>query len=266
MTTPWTLARPAAGEAPARTWRAVAAVLAFWWGATGLLIALQRSAGTRLAALALTVVTVPAGLLLRRRARDAWSPHAAVPAFGGGALLWTAVSASFYGGWVVGRPLAVADDATTLLRAADAIAATGYNALLAGALLAAAIRATRGAANRLGVLAFAEFWAVHELAKLNVFLGVVNPGVHYLPPYLAHLERYFGPPRNSPLLALSVALLAIAAAVVARRAAMHGVGGRRVGAALLACVLALAALEHALLGTARDPGWWDAFLGWRGPS
>ena len=266
MTTPWPLPRPPAGEPPARTWHAVAAVLAFWWGATGLLIALQRSEGTRLGALLLTVATVPCGLRLLRRARGDWSPGAALSSFAGGALLWTAVSASLYGGWVVGRPLGASAGAPALLRAADAIAATGYNALLAAALLALALRVTRDAPNRLGVLAFAVFWAVHELAKLNVFLGVVNPGVQFLPPYLAHLARYFGPPHNSALLLPSVAALAVAAAVAARRAATHPAGGRRVGAALLACVLALAALELALLGTARDLGWWDAFLAWRGRS
>jgi putative photosynthetic complex assembly protein 2 len=212
------------------------------------------------------VASVPGGLWLMRRARGDASPRAALSSFAGGALLWTAVSASLYGGWVVGRPLGAAADAPTLLRAADAIAATGYNALLAAALLAAALRVTRDAPNRLGALTFAVFWAVHELAKLNVFLGVVNPGVQFLPPYLAHLARYFGPARNSALLLPSVGVLAIAAAAVARRAAAHAAGGRRVGAALLASVLALAALELALLGTARDLGWWDAFLAWRGPS
>ncbi len=264
MTTPWTLTPPHAGEAPTRTWRAVAAVLLFWWGATGLLITMQRSAGTRLAGLLLTAAAVPAGLLLLRRARRGWAARDAVLSFAGGALLWTAVSASLYGGWVVGYPLRLAADAGALWRAGDAIAATGYNGLFAAALLAAALRVTRGAPNRLGVLAFVVFWAVHELAKLNVFFGVVNPGTQFLPSYLAHLQRYFGPARNSPLLAVSVLVLALAAAASVRRARRQPSGGRRVGAALLACVLALAALEHALLGTTRDLGWWNAFLAWRG--
>ncbi|MDF1506500.1 hypothetical protein PYV61_26330, partial [Roseisolibacter sp. H3M3-2] len=136
MTTPWTLAPPD-GDRPPRTWRAVAALLAFWWGATGLLIVLQRSASTRLAALALTTATVPAGLLLLRRARGAWTPRAAVESFAGGALLWTAVSASLYGGWVVGWTLDRPADAALARRAVAGVAAAAPGALVAAALVAA---------------------------------------------------------------------------------------------------------------------------------
>jgi putative photosynthetic complex assembly protein 2 len=243
---------------------AVALLLLFWWGATGLLIVLQRSAGTRLAALTLAILSGPVGLTLVARARARTDDRGEIASFFGGALLWTCVSAAFYGGWVVGRPLDVSDAAPTLMRALDAIAATAHSAVLAAALLAAAWRVTRGHPNRVGVFAFAIFWGAHELAKLNVFLGVVNPGTQFLPDYLAHLQRYFGPPSNSALLPVSVVGLTLGAAALLRasrrRTAAHG----RTGLALLTGIVALAALEHALLGTTRALGWWDAFLAWRG--
>jgi len=251
----------------------VVAVLLFWWGVTGLLLALQRSAGTRLLALALAVAAAGGGLALTARVRRTSGPDAdgsagaAAAAVLAGALLWTCVSAAFYGGWVVGPAAggAATAYAATLAHAARAVAATAYSSALALALLTAAWRlgGRRGPAG-FAPLTFAVLWAAHELAKLNVFFGVANPGADLLPAYLAPLRAYFGPTRNSPLLGVSVAVLAAAAAVLVVGASRRTAGaGRRAGLALVAGVLALAALEHALLGV-RDPvGWWDAFLQWR---
>lgn len=246
-----------------RTWRSVALVLGFWWAATGLLIVLQRSTGSRVGALALALVAAPLGLWLVARARHAWTERAAVASFFGGALLWTAVSAAFYGGWIVGPTMRAPRAGDALARAADAIIATGYSTVFSTTLLLLAVLATRRAPNRLGVLTLATFWAAHELAKLNVFMGVVNPGVQFLPDYLDHLQRYFGPARNSALLPVSIALLAGCGLALLVRARRDAEPGRRLGAVLLAALLLLAALEHALLGSTRDPGWWNAFLAWR---
>jgi putative photosynthetic complex assembly protein 2 len=243
---------------------AVALLLLFWWGATGLLIVLQRSAGTRLAALVLALASAPAGLALVVHARARTDDRGEIASFFGGALLWTSVSAAFYGGWVVGRPLDVGTNAPTMLRALDAVAATSHSAVLAATVLAIGWRVTREHSNRVGVQAFAIFWAAHELAKLNVFLGVVNPGAQFLPDYLAHLQRYFGPARNSALLPVSVLALTAGGAALLRASRGRAAGERRTGLTLLAGIAALAALEHALLGTTRALGWWDAFLAWRG--
>jgi putative photosynthetic complex assembly protein 2 len=282
VTAPSLAAPGARPRVPAAVAAALAgAVVLFWWGTTGVLLALQRSAGTRLLALALAVAAAAAGLALTARAGRApagdargESALAGARAVLAGALLWTCVSAAFYGGWVVGPAVAPPAAAGTLGRAARAVAATAYSALLALALLAAAWRLARparagggrGAASgaaRFAPVTLATFWAAHELAKLNVFLGVSNPGAELLPAYLAPLRAYFGPARNSPLLAASVAalLLATAAALGAARRSRAPAG--RAGHALLAGVLALAALEHALLGARTPVGWWDAFLGWR---
>lgn len=258
----------AAPGARGRTWRALLLVLAFWWGATGILIALQRSAGSRVAALVLSIAAAAGGFLLLVRSAERRDERGQVESFLGGALLWTCVQAAFYGGWVVGLDPRAEPTAPTLVRALDAIGATAYSSVLTIFLLGAAIAVTHGAGNRLGLWTFATFWAVHELAKLNVFLGVVNPGTQFLPEYLAHLQVYFGPPRNSPFLAVSVAATLVATgwlvadAIRARVPAAH-VGAHRVGRALLAMVVLLAAFELAVLGVPRDLGWWDAFLALR---
>jgi hypothetical protein len=80
---------------------AALAVLVFWWGATGVLLALQRSAYTRLAALAVAAAAAAAGVALTMRARRAGDgAGAGAGAVLAGALLWTAVSAAFTAaGW-----------------------------------------------------------------------------------------------------------------------------------------------------------------------
>lgn len=281
---------PLAGAAPRRVARpaaAAAGLVVFWYGMTGLLLALERSGATRLLALGLAVLAAAAGVLCTRAARRRDGAGAGAAAVVGGALLWTCVSAAFYGGWVVGPApspappgLDAAPSAPSVARALDALAATAYSSALAAGLLLVAAWAARAprthghtdehaaarrvAAARLAPATFATLWAAHELAKLNVFVGVASPGAAYLPAYLAHLRPFFGPARNSPLLACSVVGLGAAAALVAWRA-RHFVGdpARRTGLALLAGVVALAAFEHAMLGVRTPPDWWDAFVTWR---
>jgi putative photosynthetic complex assembly protein 2 len=198
------------------------------------------------------------------RARDATNEGGGARSFFGGALCWTAVSAAFYGGWVVGPPPADVPNYTVLAHALDAIRATAYSSVLSAVLLGALVRGTRGGSNHVAVCTFALFWAVHELAKLNVFLGVVNPGTQFLPEYLLYLQRYFGPSENSGLLAASVLALLGLTGWLAWRARRAHVPARRLGTALLGAVALLAAFEHAVLGAPAELGWWDVFLALRG--
>ena len=110
------------------------------------------------------------------------------------------------------------------------------------------------------------FWLVHALAKVNVFAGVANPGAHYLPDYLWHLQRYFGPERNTVLLPLTVIGFVLATLWLAWRARRAPEAWRRTEAALLATIFALSVLETGVLGVAFDVGAWDVFLRLRGGS
>ena len=97
-----------------------------------------------------------------------------------------------------------------------------------------------------------------------MFAGVVNAGEGLLPSYLAHLERFFGPPVNSPLLPATLAALAgLVLWLVVRTRAEARPGARHAGW-LLVVLAALALLEHALLGVRVSPALWEPFLGVRG--
>jgi len=243
--------------------RAVLRVVLFWWLATGLLVATQRDSVTRGVALALALGLGLLGCRLTWISRDDESPRGAQLAFIGAAFLWILVQTTFYGGWLVGPELPIPASAGPSPRLALlAIAATGFNAMAAAAAFGWTV-AVHGR-NPVGWYTLGAFWGADQLAKLNVFLGVANPGTHFLPERLSFLIAYFGPQRNSALLPLSVLLLAGLAWWLFRRAVRTTDAFAREGNALLAALLALAALEHLLLGLSVQLPLWDPFLRARG--
>lgn len=259
--------RPAAAPRPsALTSRAVLGVLLFWWGATGVIIALQRNGLTRVGAILFAVAAIPAALVLVPQVRDDRSEAGALWGFASGALLWSAISALFYGGWVVGATAAGAVPDGWWPRMSEAIAATWHSTALTAALAATVWALSREAPNRMPLLTLLLFWAAHEVARLNVFFGVVSPGAQYLPDYLAHLTRYFGPTRNSPFLPASVLAVLVGGVACLWQGRRAAPAGLRLGARLLGVVLILATFELLVLATPRTLGWWNLFLAWRAGS
>ena len=256
----------AAHAAPLRLHRhGIALVVLFWWVATGLIIAMQRSAPTRLAGLVIATALGALGMHEMRRSRDDDSPAGVRRAFLGGALLWGWVSVTFYGGFLTGLapsgPVAAAPAWAAVLPAIAATLASDAAALI---LMVAAAMLTRGAVNHTGLWSLVLFWAVQQVAKLNVFLGVENPAANFLPPHLAYLHAFFGPARNSAFLWPSVAALAAAMAWAAWTSRRASHAGRRQAAILYATILALAVLEVRLLGVPLASTPWDSFLKARG--
>ncbi|MGZ8378105.1 MAG: DUF3623 family protein [Gemmatirosa sp.] len=252
--------RRAAGGAG---WWAASAVVAFWWLATGVLVVVQRGAAARVGALAAATALGVVGALLVARNRSVLTPRGAVRSFFGGALLWLWVAATLYGGWVVGVA-AVAPAVSGVAGAVQAARATLHNDVLGLAVLLLAWGLARGGANRTGVWTLALFWAAHQVAKVNLFLGVEHPGAEFLPSYLQHLARHFGPAVNSPALPVTVAAFVALAAWLAARARAEPRPWVRQGRWLLAALAALAALEHLLLGIGSGTALWSVFLAARG--
>jgi len=256
----------AAADSTARIFAsAFGMVIAFWWLATGLVIAAQHSLPTRIGAAVVSGALAVVGMWMIARSRGDATAAGARRALAGAGLLWTWVAVSLYAGWLVGpTPRQPTAGMPMLLEAWEAIRALLWHELGSAALLAAAWWLTRGRPNRAGFHVLLAFWGTTQLAKLNVFAGVANPGERFLPEWLAFVEWYFGPPRNTPLLAVSIALLAAAAFVIARRAARAADPFARWAGAMVACMLALGALEHVFLGVAADTALWDVFLRMRG--
>ena len=239
--------------------------LAFWWLATGLVIAAQRDLPTRVLAGVASGALALLGLALLARSRTDATPAGARQGLAGAGLLWAWVAVSLYAGWLVGpAPRAPVSPPPNLPAAWDAVHALLWHEV--GSLLALGLAwaLVRAGPNRTGFHALLAFWGTTQLAKLNVFAGVANPGERFLPEWLGFVRWYFGPTRNSPLLPLTVAVLACAAVWLARRAARADDAFARWAGAALACLLALGAVEHVFLAVRWDSPLWDVFLRLRG--
>jgi putative photosynthetic complex assembly protein 2 len=245
--------------------RAVFLVVAFWWVATGVIIAMQANAATRLAGLIVATLLALVGVLEMRAVHDDESPSGVRRAFFGGAMLWAWVSATFYGGWLTGfhpsGPVPVAPSWGAVM---PAIAATLVNDSATLLMLIGGTFMGHGAKNRTGLWTLLLFWGVQQVAKLNVFFGVANPAANFLPPHLAYLRQFFGPTVNSPFLAVSLVVVSAATVWAAWGARPSRPAGRREAAALYATILGLAVLELAVLGVKLESTPWDSFLRARG--
>ena len=246
-------------------WRGVGLVIAFWWVATGIIIAMQANAWTRGAGLVLSTLLAVVGFLEMRATREDDTPDSVRRSFLGGAMLWGWVSATFYGGFLTGiAPTGPTPPAPSWGAVLPAIAATLVSDAAALFLMIFSAWLDHGARNRTGLKALALFWGVQQVAKLNVFFGVENPAANFLPPHLAGLRQFFGPAVNSPFQTASLIGLIIATAWVLLGTRPRHTAGRRQAAAIYATILGLAVLELIVLSIPLEQTPWDSFLRVRG--
>ncbi len=242
-------------------------VVLFWWSATGLIFALERSPATRALGLLLASVLAVWGAWLLWVERDRESASAARRGFLGAAFLWTWVQVSFYGGWIVGPSwldMPVRAEPPTLRHAVDAINAMLWYQLAMLLVLWVAGVLVAGRANRVGWWSLLVFWGTHQLACINIYLGVENPGRGFFPEPLVYLESYFGPPRNSWLMPVSIALLLALTLRMIIHALRDATPMRRQSMMLLTVLGTLGVLELAVLATPLNLTLWQWFLAVRG--
>ncbi len=242
-------------------------VVLFWWSATGVIFALERSPATRALGLVVASALAVWGAWLLWVERNRESASAARRSFLGAAFLWTWVQVSFYGGWIVGpswldKP--VPAEAPTLSHAVSAVTAMLWYQLAMLLVLWVAGVLVLGRANRVGFWALLLFWGTHQLACINIFVGVENPGRGFFPEPLVFLESYFGPQRNSWLMPLSIAILLGITLRMIVHALRDASPMRRQSMMLLAVLGTLGVLEHAVLGTPINLKLWEWFLAVRG--
>jgi putative photosynthetic complex assembly protein 2 len=114
--------------------------------------------------------------------------------------------------------------------------------VLTGALLLAL---TWGEPNMVGFWAFVVLWLMRWSAKLNVFLGVPNLNIEWLPEHLRFLQSYMGQRSMNHLFPLSVTIATVVVVLLLGEAAAAGASAfDTVALTLIATLLALAVLEH----------------------
>jgi putative photosynthetic complex assembly protein 2 len=241
------------------------AVVGFWWLVTGVIVALQRNEWTKLAAWIISTGVAMWATYEIQAQRALRTASSARRTFLATTAVWMWINVGLYGGWIVGPGgMASVAGEPTMVRAAEAIVSLLWHELLCVALLMATWLLVRRSPNRLAFAALTTYWAVLQVAKLNIFFGVANPGARFLPPHLQFLLSYYGPPENTGWLPVSF----FTAVGIALLFWWHGWQAKdaflRQSRALLAMLIALAALEYLLLGVRSEAPLWEVFLKARG--
>jgi putative photosynthetic complex assembly protein 2 len=247
--------------------RSFGVVVAFWWSTTGVVFALERTAATRLLGLLVATGLAVWGASLVFLERDRDTPSAARRSFLGGAFLWTFAQVTFYGGWIIGPEslrLSIPVEPPSWAFAVRAVLSMFWYQLVMLAVLATAAFITHKRVNRVGWWTAALFWCVHQVASINIFLGVENPGRGFFPEPLVFLESYFGPARNSLFLPFTMACVIIYTLYTALFALRGRTPAYRQSMMLLTVIGALSVLELAVLGMPIQLPLWQAFLDVRG--
>lgn len=218
-----------------------------WWLGTGVVLFLdnlpRRTYRWSLLAAGVVLLAALWGLIATRASTD---PAGAYAAFACGVLIWGALEMSYFMGLVSGpRKSPCPEGCRGWRRFALALATSLYHEIsivLTGALLLAL---TWGEPNTVGFWAFVVLWLMRWSAKLNVFLGVPNLNIEWLPEHLRFLQSYMGQRSMNHLFPLSVTVATVVVVLLLGEAAAAGASAfDTVALTLIATLLALAVLEH----------------------
>jgi len=232
-----------------------------WWASTGIVLYLDRrpspTHARSLRGASIVGALALAGLVATHELATA---SGACLAFTCAVLLWGWHEMSFLTGRVTGpRRQACADGCRGLQHFRHAVEAIIHHELALAATLVLVVALGWGAANRVGAATFALLWTMRLSAKLNLFLGVRNPGTELLPGHLRYLSSFFGRRRFNALLPLSIAATTLLVAWLAQRALGASTSFDAAAWGLVAALAALALLEHIFLilpwSVARLWGW-----------
>lgn len=225
----------------------IAYTLFAWWFSTGVILLLDGlprrthrwslAGGTCLALL---------GVYLLGRDKMDGGVAAAYVSFTSALLVWGAIEMSFLTGTITGpRSHACGLGCRGLHHFRHAVDAILHHELLIIACGAVVTAATWGGSNLTGLYTFLILWAMRTSAKLNLFFGVRNTGIEFLPDHLTYLQAYFGRRRINLLFPFSVTIATLVDGVLIQQAVAPGATpGEIVSTTLLATLLGLAVLEH----------------------
>jgi putative photosynthetic complex assembly protein 2 len=218
-----------------------------WWSATGLVLLLDGLPRStfRWTLLGATAVSGAALFGLARTSAET-SVGSAYVAFTCGVLVWGWHEVTFLTGWLTGpRKTACARGCRGWRHFGHGIQAILYHELAIILAAAVVVWLTWGAPNQVGVWTFMILWGMRQSAKLNLFLGVRNPGVEFLPEHLKYLGGFFTTRPMNLLFPVSVTAATAMLTLILKRALEADASPFEVaGLALAASLMALAVLEH----------------------
>lgn len=218
-----------------------------WWLGTGIILYLDslpsRTYRWSLIGAAVVLVCSVAGVVVS--SAGATVAHAYC-AFTCGVLVWGALEMSYFMGLITGpRKAPCPPGCGGLRRFVLAIGTSLYHeiSVVATGVLLAVLCA--GEPNQVGVWTYAVLWIMRWSAKLNVFLGVPNLHVEWLPEHLRFLQSYMGQRSMNYLFPLSVTAGTVTCALMVSLAMnIETDPFGTTGQILTSALLALAVTEH----------------------
>lgn len=232
-------------------WVAALLALIVWWFSTGLILLGVKRAdhGIGVSHTALTLGSLPMlalgcwGFWQTLGAIDVWSIYGA---FGSAILIWGWFELAFLCGIVSGpNSFPCPPDVPAWERFIRAWGTVAYSEIALIAVMIGLVWVSQGAENLFGVWTFAVLFFARISAKLNVYLGVPNINVDFLPKPMRHLASHFRIAPMNALFPASVTLLTFATGCFAERWMAQASGApEAIGFALLTALTALALLEH----------------------
>ena len=234
--------------------------LLLWWFSTGVILYLDSlPRRTFRWSLAGASVVTAAAVYAVVKSSAMVSEVGAYIAFTAGVLVWGWLEMSYFMGFMTGPwqapcPLGV----TGWRRFALAVRTSLYHEcaiVLTGALL---LLYTREQPNALAAETFLVLWLMRWSSKLNVFLGVPNLNVEFLPEQLGYLKSFMPDKAMNMLFPISITLATVVTTQLCRSALAADEGSFQATAdSLLAALMLLAVLEHwFLVVPLRDAALW----------
>jgi putative photosynthetic complex assembly protein 2 len=236
--------------------RPVLYALFLWWFTTGLIMALYgrepQTVRRGFVGATLLLAGALAGVVLTRSQATPLAVYLAVTC---GTVIWGWQMASYYLGMVTGPQPAVRKAAKRPERRQDlahrfglALRASLHHELLVVVFALLLVGLTWWTANRWSLWIFLTLWAMHLSAKLNVFLGVRNFRVDFLPAHLHFFERLLTKRPINALFPVSVIGATVVALFAIRQAFVPTTEpGDTAGLVMVGTLLLLGVLEHWLL-------------------
>ena len=231
-------------------WIAIGFAVFMWWFCTGIVLLLDNLPRTTFRwSLFISSALGVAALVGLAHTADQTGLLAVYCAFTCALLVWGWHELSFLTGWITGpRRTAIAADVKGWPRFKAAVEAILWHELAIIAVGAVIVAITWNQPNQVGTITFVLLWVMRVSAKLNLFYGVRNLSLEFLPPHLAYMGSFFRKRNMNALLPWSV-LGGSAWAAWMIMAALDPTASPAtvVGMTLVASLLVMAVVEHVLL-------------------
>ena len=218
-----------------------------WWFSTGVIFYLNaRPAHTFRWSMTGGTIVLAGALYGFWLSANSDTVTAAYVAFTCGLVIWGWHTMSYYMGVITGpRSQPCPPESRGWQRFFQAIETSIYHeiAIIATALFMAWLSWDKP--NPFGLWTFLALWGMHVSAKLNVFLGVRNLNVEFIPKRLKYLTSFFSEKPMNLLFPFSVTAGTIITMFLAQQAGAEGADVfSKIGYVLLATLVALAVIEH----------------------